>query len=90
MADAASLLTLLAGLLDRRLPAAGHRGEQSGDRATLSLTRRLLPAAGDGLGPGALERDRFRLGQRAPEGGRCSGDANHTRTRPFASKHSCI
>ena len=38
-------LDLPAGLGSRRLPAAGHRSEQSGARATSSLRRRLWPAA---------------------------------------------
>ena len=37
VADAASLLTLLAGLIQRPFPAGGRRGERSGDRMTLSL-----------------------------------------------------
>ena len=38
-------LDLPAGLGSRRLPAAGHRSEQSGARATSSLRCRLWPAA---------------------------------------------
>ena len=77
-ADALPLLNPLAGLIQRPFRADGRRGERSGDRSSLSLRRRLQLAACDGVGPGALERERVRLGRRAREGprspARCASD----------------